>query len=370
MGYPEPVAVSGSTYSEIAPVLAAREGKQFDVEDLACGLVKFAGGATLIVESSWAVNLEPSETIAVNLCGDKGGLSYRHGSGGWFAEVYSDEGGDLYTKKLDRRTGPAPSAYSDFVDSILEDRPPLATGGPRPQGDEDHRGDLPQRQDRQGGPLPGRGNGMTGTTDFPAEEILQLTPQAGSWLRGEAESRGQSAAEVLGSLVEERAASAHASPLSPDQVEQYRRDGYLLVSGLIPDDAAARAEEAMWRCIGCDPENPPPSWEVVPGDLRLYNDPDLKNCFTPDLLAAAAQITGDDLSTFSKSDTHPKTWHTATYLEAEASGEDLSRFYRWDCAYAINIMPGKGDGGTTRTSITRWAATTTEPSRRCSGSEP
>ena len=128
MGYPEPVAVSGSTYSEIAPVLAAREGKQFDVEDLACGLVKFAGGATLIVESSWAVNLEPPETIAVTLCGDKGGLSYRHGSGGWVAEVYSDEGGDLYTRKLDRRTGPTPSAYSDFVDSILENRPPQATG--------------------------------------------------------------------------------------------------------------------------------------------------------------------------------------------------------------------------------------------------
>ena len=128
MDYPEPIAVSGSIYSEIAPVLAAREGKQFDVEDLACGLVKFAGGATLIVESSWAVNLEPPETIAVNLCGDKGGLSYRHAPGGWVAEIYSDEEGDLYTRKLDRRTGPTPSAYSDFVDSILENRPPLATG--------------------------------------------------------------------------------------------------------------------------------------------------------------------------------------------------------------------------------------------------
>ena len=31
-------------------------------------------------------------------------------------------------KKLDKRIGPTPSAYHDFIDSILEKRPPLATG--------------------------------------------------------------------------------------------------------------------------------------------------------------------------------------------------------------------------------------------------
>lgn len=128
MDYPDPVAVSGSIYSEIAPKLARKERKHYDVEDLACGLVKFANGATLIVESSWAVNMEPPESIATVLCGDKGGLSYRHSSEGWRGEVYSDEKGDLYTKKLDRRTGHTPSAYHDFIDSIIEKRPPLATG--------------------------------------------------------------------------------------------------------------------------------------------------------------------------------------------------------------------------------------------------
>ena len=37
-------------------------------------------------------------------------------------------GGDLFTKKLDRRTGPTPSSYCEFVNSILEEREPLATG--------------------------------------------------------------------------------------------------------------------------------------------------------------------------------------------------------------------------------------------------
>lgn len=128
MDYPEPVSVSGSIYSEIAPNLARKERKKYDVEDLACGLVKFANGATLIVESSWAINMEPRESIATTLCGDKGGLSYRHTQEGWEGEIYSDEKGDLYTKKLDKRIGPTPSAYHDFIDSILEKRPPLATG--------------------------------------------------------------------------------------------------------------------------------------------------------------------------------------------------------------------------------------------------
>ena len=35
--------------------------------------------------------------------------------------------------------------------------------------------------------------------------------------------------------------------LSDEQVEAYHRDGYLLVSGLIPEDVAERAESTMWR---------------------------------------------------------------------------------------------------------------------------
>ena len=44
------------------------------------------------------------------------------------AELYTEEEGNLFTKVLDRRTVEAPSSYHEFVDSILEKRPPLATG--------------------------------------------------------------------------------------------------------------------------------------------------------------------------------------------------------------------------------------------------
>ena len=62
MGYPNPVSVSGSTYDRIAVPLARRARKKFSVEDLACGMVKLDSGATLIVETSWALNQPGQDT--------------------------------------------------------------------------------------------------------------------------------------------------------------------------------------------------------------------------------------------------------------------------------------------------------------------
>ena len=44
------------------------------------------------------------------------------------AEIFTEEGGDQFTKRLDWRSGSTPSSYHEFVDSILENREPLATG--------------------------------------------------------------------------------------------------------------------------------------------------------------------------------------------------------------------------------------------------
>ncbi|MFH1006428.1 MAG: Gfo/Idh/MocA family oxidoreductase [Candidatus Latescibacterota bacterium] len=130
MGYPEPVAVSGSAYNVIAKEKATIEKKKFTVEDLACGLVKFANGATLILEASWALNIGAREHMVTTLCGDKGGLVHKNINEGYefTAELHTEENGNLFTKTLDARTTPVPSAYHEFVDSILEKRPPMATG--------------------------------------------------------------------------------------------------------------------------------------------------------------------------------------------------------------------------------------------------
>ncbi|MBM4080519.1 MAG: Gfo/Idh/MocA family oxidoreductase [Planctomycetes bacterium] len=130
MGYPEPVAVSGSAYNVIAKELAVKQKKTFTVEDLACGLVKFRNGATLIIEASWALNIQEREHMVTLLCGTKGGLVQKNVGGGYqfTAEIYTEENGRLFTKTLDWSTVPTPASYHEFVNSILEDRPPLATG--------------------------------------------------------------------------------------------------------------------------------------------------------------------------------------------------------------------------------------------------
>jgi predicted dehydrogenase len=130
MGYPDPVAISGSAYNKIAGPLAKKAKKTYSVEDLACGVVKFDNGATLIVEASWAVNNGQPEEMITQLYGTRGWLVQRNTGGGYNfeAELYTDEGGNLFTKKLDQSMNPSPSAYSEFVSSIVEERPPLATG--------------------------------------------------------------------------------------------------------------------------------------------------------------------------------------------------------------------------------------------------
>jgi predicted dehydrogenase len=130
MGHPEPISVCGSTYNVIAAEKAKREDKVFTVEDLAAGIVKFANGATLMVEASWALNINENEHMITSLYGDKGGLvqKNRNGTYDFTAEVYTEEGGNHYTKVLDRADVPAPSSYREFVSSIVEKRSPMATG--------------------------------------------------------------------------------------------------------------------------------------------------------------------------------------------------------------------------------------------------
>ena len=129
MGYPDPVSVSGSAYGKIAPDLAQQQDKKFNVEDAACGLIKFGNGATLILEASWALNQKDKELITTDLYGTKGGLhQYNIDNGYEFAsEIYTEENNCLFTKKLDKTSIKVPPAYHEFINSILENREPLAT---------------------------------------------------------------------------------------------------------------------------------------------------------------------------------------------------------------------------------------------------
>ncbi|MFA5858643.1 MAG: Gfo/Idh/MocA family oxidoreductase [Elusimicrobiota bacterium] len=97
MGYPKPVAVSGSTYTKFGDrkdyVSAGGwkykgDSKTFTVEDLASAFIKFDNGMTLFLEAAWASNTE-SEKLYSTLFGTKGGADWRP------LKVYKDTHGML-----------------------------------------------------------------------------------------------------------------------------------------------------------------------------------------------------------------------------------------------------------------------------------
>ena len=129
MGYPEPMSVSGSTHDRVASRLPAIDDGTFTVEDLACGMIRFHNGASLLVETSWARNFEEPEFMVTELYGDRGGLRHRNVNGGYdmTAEVFVAENEQLVKRELGCSAARVRSSYGEFVDSILEQRMPSAT---------------------------------------------------------------------------------------------------------------------------------------------------------------------------------------------------------------------------------------------------
>jgi len=80
MDFPEPVSVSAATYLELAnkPSLMKHDPAKYTVpEDMAAGFIRFANGATLSLQTSWALNVtEAAAKMNVVVCGTEGGLQY------------------------------------------------------------------------------------------------------------------------------------------------------------------------------------------------------------------------------------------------------------------------------------------------------
>jgi len=79
MGCPKPLAVSAKTYETIghtpghAGMFGPWDWKTYDVEDFAVALVRFVGGATMLVESAFCVNLD-RDVFGCDVVGDRGGV--------------------------------------------------------------------------------------------------------------------------------------------------------------------------------------------------------------------------------------------------------------------------------------------------------
>ena len=130
MGYPQPTWVMGSTYDPIARAAAAKSGKAFDVEDLASAYIRFANGASLVLEASWAANIREAELMETRLLGTQAGLlQHNLGEGYDFdAHIFFEQGGAQFDQRLHPTGAVGASAMHDYAQAILTDTPHPAPG--------------------------------------------------------------------------------------------------------------------------------------------------------------------------------------------------------------------------------------------------
>lgn len=125
MGYPEPAWVMGVTSSRIAGPLAEKEGKPFDVEDLASGMIRFRNGATLQLDISWASHIRELNLISTRILGTTGGLhQYNVGDDYNFEVEFSSDLGDMHFDSV--LHPPVPECHDAcwcFLDSLSGGRP-------------------------------------------------------------------------------------------------------------------------------------------------------------------------------------------------------------------------------------------------------
>ncbi len=129
MGHPKPVAASGVTYAKFGPRpgifgnYGSWDHTKFTVEDFAAGLVRFDNGATLMIESSFAANIE-KDRMALAILGTEGGCQTDP------LKLFREEYGTLVdvTPVYVPESKMYHAEMRGFLDSIINDTEPPVTG--------------------------------------------------------------------------------------------------------------------------------------------------------------------------------------------------------------------------------------------------
>ena len=124
LDFPKPVSASGAAWNHIGTAPGHMhfwgpwDHRKFSVEDMATGFVRFANGLVLLVEASWAANIE-KESMNVTLLGDKAGCSLSP------LQVTREEMGGLSTTSLQLPKKPSPHEQEirAFVAAIRGNKP-------------------------------------------------------------------------------------------------------------------------------------------------------------------------------------------------------------------------------------------------------
>ena len=133
----EPAMVVGSTYRKLADTKNAANAwgswdpEKYTVEDSAFGFIKMKNGATIILESSWALNTTDTGEACTTLCGTKGGATTKGGL------VFNGEEfgtGTLYSKRTEScgaaafyegaSSDPSENEARQWIRSIINDTDP------------------------------------------------------------------------------------------------------------------------------------------------------------------------------------------------------------------------------------------------------
>ncbi|WP_326716905.1 Gfo/Idh/MocA family protein [Vagococcus jeotgali] len=133
----KPKYVVGNTYHKLSQTKDAANAwgswdpEEFTVEDSAFGFITMENGATITLESSWALNSLDIGEAKTSLSGTKGGADMHDG-----LTLNGEDRGLLYEKKIELETGgvdfydgagsdPAYLEARSWIDAILNDTPPI-----------------------------------------------------------------------------------------------------------------------------------------------------------------------------------------------------------------------------------------------------
>ncbi|NLN76261.1 MAG: Gfo/Idh/MocA family oxidoreductase [Armatimonadetes bacterium] len=133
----EPEFAVGNTYRKLgdrencANPWGPWDPKKFTVEDSAFGYIHFKNGATVFLESSWALNLRVSGEAICTLCGTEAGADMWDG-----LQINGERFSKLYVEKAQLEPGSVPFYSGDdekdadveaamWIESILADKAPI-----------------------------------------------------------------------------------------------------------------------------------------------------------------------------------------------------------------------------------------------------
>ncbi|WP_436875192.1 Gfo/Idh/MocA family protein [Mammaliicoccus sciuri] len=133
----EPESVMGSTFHKLgkkenaANAWGPWDPEKFKVEDSAFGFIKMKNGATIMLESSWALNSLEVDEAKCSLSGTEGGADMKDG-----LRIHGEDFGSLYTMQVElenkgvdfyegEKVDEAEVEARSWIDSILNDTEPV-----------------------------------------------------------------------------------------------------------------------------------------------------------------------------------------------------------------------------------------------------